>query len=64
MLEYKGYKTQLLEFIDLDHTPKNILVRAVRNSSSTNAHRAKMLSEAEAVMNEFSFEPTIYKLLK
>ena len=64
MLEYRGYKTQLLEFIDLDHTPKNILVRAVKNTSSTVSHRSNMLSEAEAIMNEFGFAPTIYKLLK
>ncbi len=26
----KGYETQLLEFIDMEHTPKNILIRAVK----------------------------------
>lgn len=29
ILENKGYRTQLLEFIDMEHTPKNILIRAV-----------------------------------
>lgn len=28
-LESRGYRTQLLEFIDMEHTPKNILIRAV-----------------------------------
>jgi len=31
LLDILGYKTQLLEFIDLEHTPKNILIRAVKS---------------------------------
>ena len=30
-LETKGYKVQLMEFISIEHTPKNILIRAVKN---------------------------------
>jgi SAM-dependent methyltransferase len=30
-LEREGYDTQILEFIDMEHTPKNILIRAVRS---------------------------------
>lgn len=30
-LEALGYDTQILEFIDMEHTPKNILIRAVKN---------------------------------
>ena len=29
-LEREGYEAQILEFIDMEHTPKNILIRAVR----------------------------------
>ncbi len=29
-LEGQGYKVQMLEFIDMEHTPKNILIRAVK----------------------------------
>ena len=25
-----GYRTQILEFIDMEHTPKNLLIRAVK----------------------------------
>ena len=32
-----GYKTQLLEFIDMEHTPKNILIRAVRGQAGQTA---------------------------
>ena len=34
LLEYCGYRTQLMEFIDMAHTPKNILIRAVRRPVS------------------------------
>ena len=30
LLETQGYEVQVLEFIDMEHTPKNILIRAVR----------------------------------
>lgn len=33
ILEILGYKTQLVEFIDMEHTPKNILIRAVKSDS-------------------------------
>lgn len=33
LLDLLGYKTQLLEFIDMEHTPKNILIRAVRGQA-------------------------------
>lgn len=63
LLEYCGYKTQLLEFIDFDHTPKNILIRAVKKSGSTKEHTDLMLKETDALINEFSFKPTLYNLL-
>ena len=63
LLEYCGYRTQLLEFVDFEHTPKNILIRAVKRSGNPRG-REQYLTEAENLMKEFSFEPMLYKLLK
>ena len=63
LLEYSGYKTNLLEFTDFSHTPKNILIRAVKRSSTTKEHKEKMLSEVNNLIKEFNFSPTLYKLL-
>ena len=62
LLEYSGYKTQLLEFIDFSHTPKNLLIRGVKSNISKE-HREKMLSEVKSLMEEFSLKPTLYKLI-
>ena len=64
LLEASGYKTQLLEFVDFDHTPKNILIRAVKRSIVPESVRKTAMTEVEALMEEFHFEPTLYNLLR
>lgn len=63
LLECVGYKTQLLEFIDIAHSPKNILIRASKGKVS-NEKREKSLNEVKDLMKEFNFKPTLYNLLK
>lgn len=63
LLESVGYKTQLLEFIDIAHSPKNILIRASKSNISKEK-REKALSEVENLISEFNFNPTLYNLLK
>lgn len=36
VLEILGYQVQLLEFIDMEHTPKNILIRAIKSDQGCN----------------------------
>ena len=63
LLEYCGYKTQLLEFIDFAHTPKNILIRATLRNSTPKRHKETKLQEVQRIIDEFHFAPTLYGLL-
>ena len=58
VLEYKGYGTQILEFIDMEHTPKNILIRAVRRSG-----RGDNGEELRRLMDFLQVQPTVVRLL-
>ena len=58
LLESRGYRTQILEFIDMEHTPKNILIRAVRQGEKKENSR-----ELTELMAFLSVEPTLYQLL-
>ncbi|MBP3328701.1 MAG: SAM-dependent methyltransferase [Clostridia bacterium] len=63
LLEYCGYKTQIMEFIDLAHTPKNLLIRAVKKQSESQKSKEKVLTEIETAIKEFNVQPTLYKLI-
>lgn len=63
MLEYCGYRTQILEFVDMAHSPKNILIRAVKGSVSREKRR-RAYEEAERMCEFLNIEPCIYRLLK
>ena len=63
LLECVGYKTQLLEFIDISHSPKNILIRASKANISVDK-KEKALSEVNALMDQFKLNPTLFNLLK
>ena len=63
LLECVGYKTQLLEFIDISHSPKNILIRASKTNISKEK-KERSLNEVNNLIKTFNFNPTLYKLLK
>lgn len=62
LLTAVGYKTQVLEFVDLSHTPKNLLLRGSKCDLPED-HRQTAFAEAKALMGEFGFEPTLFRLL-
>ncbi|CEN31325.1 SAM dependent methyltransferase [[Clostridium] sordellii] len=63
LLEAIGYKTQLLEFIDIAHSPKNILIRASKSKISKEKKESSLM-EVDNIMKEFNLEPTLFNLLK
>ena len=63
LLEYMGYKTQILEFVDFDNTPKNLMIRAVKRGVTPPAVTRRAREEVDALVSEFGFEPTLMKLL-
>ena len=58
ILESVGYRTQILEFIDMEHTPKKLLIRAVKQGNPKDNK-----NELEAIMKELHIKPMLYHLL-
>ena len=61
LLEEQGYETQILEFIDMEHTPKNILIRAVKKQSMR--YQNKKQTSVEQLEAFLQVKPTLEKLL-
>lgn len=57
LLESRGYETQILEFIDMEHTPKNLLIRAVKRD------HCQSLTETKETMKQLNASLTLEKLL-
>ena len=58
VLEHMGYRTQILEFIDMEHTPKNILIRAVKQGK-----REDNEAEIRELVKFLNVSPTIVREL-
>lgn len=64
LLEEQGYDTQVLEFIDMEHTPKNILIRAVKKDKQNVAKQLEEMDKVSEMMKFMQIEPTLYRLLE
>ena len=60
ILQYYGYKTQILEFVDFDASPKNLLIRATKTN---NLFNESIKEEIESTIKEYKIHQTLYTLL-
>lgn len=61
MLETAGYDTQILEFIDMEHTPKNLLIRAVKKDKRK--ENPQQREAWEKCVQVYGAAPTLQRLL-
>jgi hypothetical protein len=61
ILELKGYKTSVMEFIDMEHTPKNIMIRAVKGGNGLSKTDAEIV-ELERLLDEYHIHQKLYDL--
>lgn len=65
LLETLGYKVQVMEFIDMEHTPKNILIRAVKSQKEISERvRNKKRIEYQKTIDFLNVNPTLYQLMQ
>ena len=64
ILEEQGYDTQILEFIDMEHTPKNLLIRAIHRKKQSDKKKEKAAQQVDTFCKQFGFTPTLWKLLQ
>lgn len=59
ILELMGYNANVFEFIDMEHTPKNIMIRSVKTNKKIDQSKK---DDLDAIIKEYNIMPTLYKL--
>lgn len=59
ILQYYGYKTNVMEFVDIENSPKNLLIRAILTNSGKNK---KIKEEVDSLINEYRINQTLYDM--
>ena len=63
-LEQRGYDVQILEFIDMEHTPKNLLIRGIKKKDNRDSVREKEQKAYSRLCEEIHFHGTLERLWK
>ena len=63
MLGSKGYDVTALELIDPEETPKNVLIRAIRNDKMTDEKKADKRREYDSICTKLGIDPYLAKLI-
>ena len=56
ILEYFGYKTQVMEFIEMEHTPKNVLLVGRKVGEPSAEEKASILKEINNIKERYGIE--------
>lgn len=59
ILEYCGYKVNVMEFIDIENSPKNLLVKAIYTGNKKFENK----EELDKLINEYKINQTLYNLI-
>ena len=62
LLEQCGYSVQILEFIDMAHTPKNLLIRAVKREAENKKAAVNAHERTAAILSALNVSQTLHRL--
>ena len=63
LLDAAGYETSILEFIDMEHTPKNLLIRAIKRDNCDRRRQLETRRKIDEVTQFLHIDPTLKRLL-
>ena len=56
IMEYFGYKTQVMEFIEMEHTPKNVLLVGRKTAEPSSEEKERILNEIKSLKERYGIE--------
>ncbi|KAJ53541.1 hypothetical protein BD780_001455 [Clostridium tetanomorphum] len=64
LLESKGYKVKLFDYVASSETPKNIMLRAEKIGTLNNKHAEKFIEDYKKLQSMFNVQPKLYNYIK